>query len=248
MIYYEAPGVTLYKGSCLDILPQIPDNSIDMVFTSPPYNTGNSGKNKDMYVEYDDDLSDLDYKKLLDGSLNECLRVCRGAVFFNINYMNNNKYPLYYWIADHSGALRENIIWDKGTCQPPIGNILAKRYEYILMFTKDPKFQVNNFRENIAKGYEKYFGNWVSNLITMPADKENMGLAGTHRAGFPLDLPKIFIELYTKPGQTVLDPFNGMGSTIEAARSVGRHGIGIELCEKYCELTKERVSQGKLDI
>ena len=248
MIYYEAADVKLYKGDCLDILPTLGTDSVDMVFTSPPYNTGNSGKNKDMYVEYDDNLSDNDYYKLLNDCLQQCLSICRGAVFFNINYMNNNKLVLYKWMSDNSPVLRENIIWDKGTCQPPIGNILAKRYEYILMFTKDPKFPVNNFRENIAKGYERYFGPWVSNLITMPIDRENLSQAGTHRAGFPVDLPKIFIEIYTKPGDTVLDPFNGLGSTIEAARSVGRRGIGIELCDKYCELTKERVSQGKLDV
>lgn len=246
MIYYEAPDVTLYKGNCLEIIPNLPKQSIDMVFTSPPYNTGNSGKNKDMYVEYDDNLSDDNYALLLNVTLEYCLAICKGPIFFNINYMNNNKNVLYRWIADHSEYLRENIIWDKGTCQPPIGNILAKRYEYILMFTKDPKFPVNNFRENIAKGYEKYFGNWVSNLITMPIDKENLGQAGTHRAGFPLDLPKIFMELYTKPGDTVLDPFSGLGSTVDAARSIGRRGIGIELCEKYCELSVSRFS--KLDI
>lgn len=234
----------IINGNCLEVLPTLADNSVEMVFCSPPYNTGNSGKNKDMYTEYIDDLPDEEYYKVLNGSLKECLRICRGPIFYVINYMNNSKNVLYRWIADNSEYLRENIIWDKGPNRStvPIGNILMKRYEYILMFTKDPKFEINNFRVNKAINYRHIFGKWISNLFTLPPDYENLDLVKTHRAGFPAELPRMFIDIYTKEGDTILDPFCGLGSTAVASKTLKRNFIGIELVKEYCNIIEEKLN------
>ena len=233
--------IKIINDHCLDILPTFKDDSVDLVFTSPPYNIGAKGKNI-MYTEYIDYISDKEYYRLLSVSLIECLRICRGPIFYVINYMVNNKKVLYQWISNHSEYLRENIIWDKGRVQPPIGNILAKRYEYILMFTKDPKFEINNFRINKAEKYCHIFGNWISNLIILPVDYENFYLAKTHRAGFPEKLPGIFIDIYTKEGDMVLDPFLGLGSTAVASAALKRNFIGIELAKKYCDISQEKLN------
>lgn len=248
--YFIKDNITIYNSNCLDILKSLNTDSVDLVFTSPPYNTGNAGKNKDMYKEYDDDLSDADYYKLLKESITECLRICKGAVFFNINYMNNNKNVLYKVISETSEYLRDNIIWDKGPNKStiPIGNILMKRYEYILFYTKNPKFEINNFRINKAIKYKDIFGKWISNLITLPPDYENLELVKKHRAGFPVKLPQIFIDIYTNEGDIVLDPFLGLGSTAIASRYLNRKFIGIELIKDYCDLSIEKLDQQLLEI
>jgi len=241
--YFETKLGKCYKGSCLDILPRLEDNSVDLIFTSPPYNTGNKGKNKDMYTEYQDSLSDEEYYNVLKTFLTESLRVCKGPIFLNINYMNNNKKILYRIIHEFSEYLRENVIWEKDRVQPPIGNILGKRYEYIFLFTKDSKFVINDFRHNKAEKYKAEFGNWISNLIHISLKTDQTKYAKTHRAGFPIDLPKVFIDIYTKEGDIVLDPFFGLGTTAIAAESLNRKWIGIELIEKYCNIAQDNLKE-----
>jgi DNA modification methylase len=155
--------------------------------------------------------------------------------------MSNNKKVLYRFLSDFSEYLRENIIWKKDRIQPPIGNILGKRYEYIFLFTKDPKFQINNFRENKAKNYTAEFGNWISNLIEVSLKTDQTKYNKINRAGFPLALPKMFIDIYTKENDIILDPFMGMGTTAIASEQLNRRWIGSELLEHSCEIIKEEL-------
>lgn len=233
----------LYNCDCKELLKELKTDSIDLIFTSPPYNTGNSGKNKDMYKDYDDNLSNDEYYNLLYVFLEESLRICKGPIFLNMNYMVNNKKVLYKIISDFSEYLRENIIWDKGYCQPPIGNILGKRYEYIFFFTKNSKFEINTFKYNKGKNYTENFGNWISNLIKVSLKTDQTKFSRKHRAGFPIDLPKIFIDIYTKKGDIVLDPFMGLGSTAMSAELIDRRWIGSELIKNYCDIIKKRLEE-----
>ena len=235
--------IFLYQGNCVEVLRQIPDKVVDLTFTSPPYNTGNSGKNKGMYKNYVDDLTDEDYYNLLNNCLKECLRITKGLVCFNLNYMQNNKIALFKFVADNAVHLKDTMIWDKMRVQPPIGNILGKRYEFIFIFTEDNKFEINNFRVNKAENYKHIFGNWISNLMQLPITTDQTKWAKQHRAGFPLDLPKIFIDLFTKEGEVVLDPFLGLGTTGIASKLMKRKFIGIELMEDYIKIAKERIAE-----
>lgn len=240
--YFETNLGKLYNCDCLALYKTLADDSIDLIFTSPPYNIGSTGKKNSMYSEYADNLTNDEYYILLKSFLEESLRVCKGAIFLNINYMNNNKHVLYKILSDFVEYLRENIIWDKGRSQPPIGNILGKRYEYIFMFTKNPKFEINNFRVNKAAKYTKEFGNWISNLVQVSLATDQTKFSKTHRAGFPYKLPSIFMDIYTKENDLVLDPFFGLGSTAIAAELLNRRWLGAELIEKYCEIAKERLA------
>jgi len=231
----------LYNCDCRELFKSLETDSVDMVFTSPPYNTGNKGKNKNMYNDYIDNISNEDYYNLLATFLKESLRVCKGAIFLNINYMVNNKRVLYKVVSDFSEHLRENIIWDKGFCQPPIGNILGKRYEYIFLFTKNPKFEINTFKENKAARHKDKFGNWISNLIKLGLKTDQTEFSKKHRAGFPIELPKTFMDIYTKEKETVLDPFMGLGATAIAAEVMNRKWIGSELIANYCDIIRKRI-------
>ena len=147
---------------------------------------------------------------------------------------------------EFSDYLRENIIWDKGICQPPIGNILGKRYEYVLVFTKSKDVVINDFRNNMGAKYKQIFGHWISNLIKMSTRSDQTNYSNTHRAGFPLELPKVFIDVYTKEGDIVLDPFSGLSTTAIAAKRLHRNYIGIELSEKYIEIGRQLLRQETL--
>ena len=239
--YFSTDKGRCYNASCLELFKALPTDSCQMMFTSPPYNTGNKGKNKDMYTEYKDNLSDEDYFKLLDTVVKEGMRICKGPVFFNINYMNNNKKVLYRLLHENSEFLRENIIWKKDRVQPPIGNILGKRYEYIFVFTKDPKVEINNFRVNKAANYKQEFGNWISNLIEISLKTDQTEFAKTHRAGFPLDLPKVFIDIFSKEDDIIIDPFGGLMTVPMASESLNRKWISSELMQKYCNIGKQRL-------
>lgn len=231
-------------GDSLAILKTLPSDSVDMVFTSPPYNCGNTGKNKDMYAFYGDDLSDDDYFTLLNDSLKESLRLCKGLVFFNLNFMRNNTRVIFKWLNENSDIFKDIMVWDKNKVQPPIGNILGKRAEFIFIFSKTDA-EINDFRQNKAHKYKHLFGSWLSNVLQLGLNTDKTD-AKIHRAGFPVELPAIFIDMYTKEGEIVLDPFVGCGATALAAKSLGRKFIGIDLNNEYCEVSRRRLKQDSL--
>lgn len=239
-IISENPRIEIYQGDCLEIMTDIRDKSIDLVFTSPPYNCGNTGKNKNMYKFYGDDLSDEDYFQLLDKSLKQSLRICKGLIFYNLNFMRNNQSVILRWLYENNEKLRDIMIWDKLIVQPPIGNILGKKGEFIFIFSDSNEVVINNFRQNIADKYKHLFGNWLSNIIKL-STKTDLLDSDIHRAGFPIELPKIFIDMYSKENDTVLDPFMGCGTTLIAATDIKRNAIGIEISEIYCQEAKKLI-------
>ena len=243
--YFETSLGKLYHSDCVPILKALPDDSVQMMFFSPPYNTDGKGKNKDMYKGYNDHLTDDQYFELLSNVLTESLRICKGTIFMNMNYMINNRRVLYPLLAKFSEYLRENIIWKKDRIQPPIANILGKRYEYIFVFTKDIKIEINNFRKNKAANYKAEFGSWISNLIELSIKTDPTKYSKINRAGFPLDLPKMFIDIYSQEGDVVMDPFMGMGTTALACELLNRKWIGSELLEHSCAIIKERLQESK---
>lgn len=241
----EDVGVNkIIHGDTVEVMRTMPSDSVDMVFTSPPYNCGNSGKNKDMYAFYSDDLSDEDYFKLLNDSLNESLRLSKGLVFFNLNFMKNNNKVIFRWLHENSNTFKDIMVWDKKKVQPPIGNILGKRAEFIFIFSK-ANIVINDFRKNKADKYKDLFGSWLSNVLQLGINTDSND-AKIHRAGFPTELPAIFIDMYTEKGDTVLDPFVGCGATAVASKDLGRNFIGIDLNNEYCEVSRHRLSQVSL--
>ena len=216
-------------------MEKIQEDSVDMVFSSPPYNCG-KGK---MYEYYPDNLSDEDYFQLLHKSLAACLRICKGLTFFNLNFMNSNRGTILRWLSCNNWALKDIVVWDKLNCQPPIGNIFGKRCEFIFVFAKS-EVEINNFRENKAKNYKNIFGNWLSNICQISIKQDTLD-SKEHRAGFPTSLPRVFIDIYTNKGDTVLDPFSGCGTTGMACRELGRNYIGIELTEEYNNKANKRL-------
>jgi DNA modification methylase len=230
-----------------ETMTELPDSSIHLMVTSPPYNVGK---------DYDEDLSLEDYLAFLDRVWKETKRVLvpGGRMCINVANLGRKPYiPLHAFIAEQAIALgflmRGEIIWNKAASASPstawgswrsAGNpTLRDVHEYILVFCKDSfKRQNPALRENtIGRDEFLEFDKSVWNFAAEPARKIG------HPAPFPVELPRRLIQMYTFQDEVVLDPFMGSGQTAIAAIKSNRHYIGYEIEENYVALANQRIQK-----
>ena len=229
----------------------IPDNSVHMMVTSPPYNASKT---------YDDDLALSEYLDLLRGVFDECYRVLvpGGRACINVANLGRKPYiPLASFINQimiEIGFLpRGEIIWNKaasagvscawGSWKSASNPTLRDVHEYILIFSKG-QFKLPRSRSEKEEGREdsigkKEFIEWTKSIWTFPTvSAKRVG----HPAPFPVELPRRCMEMYTFVGDIVLDPFGGSGTTGIAAKQNGRKYLLFDISEEYCELAEKRIA------
>jgi DNA modification methylase len=233
-----------YLGSSED-MHQLPDYSVHLMVTSPPYNASK---------DYDQDLSIDEYRQLLRNTMQEVFRVLvtGGRACVNIANLGRKPYiPLHaFIIADMleiGFVMRGEIIWDKGSSASAstawgswlsaVNPVLRDVHEYILIFSKESfSRQVDPGESTIGKDE---FLESTKSVWSFPAvSAKKIG----HPAPFPEELPTRLIQLYTFKGDIVLDPFCGSGTTCVAARRLGRRYIGYDIHAPYLELAQERIT------
>lgn len=235
--------IDLRQGDCLDVMKSIPDNSVDLVLTSPPYNMNLRIRNgkycsrqivkeiSTKYESFDDNLPMEDYFEFNKKVLNECLRVS-DLVFFNVQILTGNKPALFRLMGEFHENIKELIVWDKINAQPAIGkNVLNSQFEILLVLQ-------NSKPESRAFNQGQFDRGTLSNLWSIKRGKK---VDKSHGAVFPIELAEKVISNFSKPGQTILDPFLGVGTSGIAAKNLGRGFIGIELDGKYFEIAKDRI-------
>ena len=230
-------------------MDEVPDDSIHLMVTSPPYNVGK---------EYDDDLSLDEYLELLTSVFSQTHRklVTGGRACINIANIGRKPYiPLHAMVTeimlDLGFLMRGEIIWDKsasagGSCawgswMSASNPVLRDYHEYILVFSKDSysKNKAQEKRDTI--GHDEFI-QWTQSVWRFPAvNAKRIG----HPAPFPVELPHRLINLYTYEGDVVLDPFCGSGTTCIAAMNNNRHYIGYDIKREYIELSEKRISNQK---
>ena len=242
----------LYHGDCLEVMQDIPDGSVDMVMTSPPYNMNLRIRNgkycsrqivKELstkYSNFPDNLPMSDYFNFNVNIVTECLRVS-DLVFYNVQFLTGNKPALFKLIGRFAEKLKEFIIWDKVNSQPAIGsNVMNSRFEVLLVFQ-------NSAPESRSFQSGQFERGTIENLWQVRRGKK---IDVNHGAVFPEELAQKIISNFTKKGDTVLDPFMGSGTTGVACANLGRKFIGIELDEDYFNIAAKRIktahAQGKL--
>ena len=224
---------------------ELPDCSVHLMVTSPPYNVGK---------EYDADLSLQEYLEFLERVWREVYRVLvpGGRACINVANLGRRPYiPLHIWIAE--GMLKANflmrgeVIWNKAASASPstawgswksaANPTLRDVHEYILVFSKGTYKRLNPLqRKNTISNDE--FLEYTRSVWTFPAEPATkIG----HPAPFPLELPHRLLQLYTFETEVVLDPFIGSGQTALAALKSGRHYIGYEINPAYVELAQQRI-------
>lgn len=243
----EIPKKYLNKIFCKssESMDELPDNSVHLMITSPPYNVSK---------EYDDDLSLNEYLDLLNTVWNETYRVLvpGGRVCINVANLGRKPYiPLHSYIIDGMQNLgflmRGEILWNKASSASPstawgswlsaANPVLRDIHEYILVFSKDTFSRKKEDRENTIKKEE--FLEWTKSVWNFPAvSAKKIG----HPAPFPEELPHRLIQLYSFKGDVILDPFVGSGSTCLSALKDERNYVAYDIDPEYIKLAETRIS------
>lgn len=224
---------------------ELPDDSVHLMVTSPPYNVGK---------DYDEDLTFEEYISFLNRVWREVYRVLvpGGRACINIANLGRKPYiPLHAFIIegmlDLGFLMRGEVIWDKassaspstawGSWRSPANPTLRDVHEYIIIFSKG-MFGRKNISDRKSTISRDEFLEFTKSVWTFPA--ESARKVG-HPAPFPVELPYRLIQLYTFEDEIILDPFMGSGQTAIGAVKTNRHYIGYEIDESYAELAKERI-------
>ncbi len=225
-------------------MEELPNSSIHLVVTSPPYNVGK---------EYDNNLTLQEYRAFLRRVWSEVKRVLvpGGRVCINVANLGRKPYiPLHAFIIEDLLSLgflmRGEIIWNKGSSAgsstawgswlSPKNPILRDIHEYILVFSKGTFSRQSLGRKSTISKEE--FLEFTKSVWTFNAEQaKKVG----HPAPFPVELPYRLIQLYTYEGEVVLDPFMGSGQTAIAALKTKRHYIGYEINDDYVRLSQKRI-------
>lgn len=242
-------GDTLDRLFCASAekMEDVPENSVHLMVTSPPYNVGK---------EYDQNYTLEEYRDFLVRVWREVHRVLvpGGRACINIANLGRKPYiPLHAYliqdVLELGFLMRGEIIWNKassassstawGSWCSPTNPTLRDIHEYILVFCKG-SFRRNKSQQASGTITQPEFLELTKSVWTFPAETaRKIG----HPAPFPVELPRRLIELYTFAGDIILDPFMGSGQTALAALSTGRHYIGYEINPQYVTLAEKRIRE-----
>ena len=264
------PKIDIFHGDSAEVLKALPDNTIDLIVTSPPYadqrkNTY-GGVTTDQYVEWFLPISA------------QLLRVLKPTGTFILNIKEkvvNGERSTY--VMELILAMRkqgwlwtEEFIWHKKNSYPgKWPNRFRDAWERLLQFNKSKKFamyqeevmvpmgdwaksrlknlsETDKYRDNskVGSGFGKNISNWIGRDKAYPTNVLHLATECNnkkHSAAFPEELPQWFIKLFTQEGDTVLDPFAGSGTTLFVAERMGRNAIGVELMDEYYQMIKEQI-------
>jgi DNA modification methylase len=258
-------------GDCLDILKDVPNDSFDLIFTSPPYADRRTktygGIKPEKYVEWFIARSE------------QFLRVLKPTGSFVLNIKEKvEKGERHTYVLELILAMREQgwlwteeYVWHKKNCHPgKWPNRFRDAWERVLQFNKSPRFKMNQkavmvpmgdwanarlkklgkndvvrFDSQVGSGFGKNIANWVGREMAYPSNVLHLATEcgnKDHSAAFPKSLATWFIKLFTDEGDRVLDPFVGSGTTSVVAKELGRSSLGIDTKLEYCKQAKKRLA------
>ena len=269
-----APRNEILQGDCGEVLRGLPDDSVDLIFTSPPYADSRKqtygGVHPDGYVEWFLPKAEQ-FRRVLkpEGTfvLNVKERVVGGE---------RHTYVLELILAlRRQGWLwTEEFCWHKKNCYPgKWPNRFRDAWERCLQFNRVKRFKMNQEavkvpmgdwaktrlrnlsdtdrardESKVRSGFGKKVSNWIGRDRAYPTNVLHLATEcgnRSHSAAFPLALPQWFVRLFTDPGDLVLDPFLGSGTTARAAQSLGRAYLGIDVDPVYCRLARDELSRAE---
>lgn len=248
--------ITLFNGDCIDLLQQIPDQSVQLVVTSPPYNIGKEYEKRQKIQKY------IDFQKKV---IKECYRILKpkGSICWQIgNYVENGSIIpldiLLYPIFDRLGMkMRNRIIWHFGHGLHA-SKRFSGRYETIIWFSKSENYFFNLDPVRVPQKYpgKKYFkgnkkgklscnplGKNPSDIWDIPNVKSNHVEKTEHPCQFPIALVERLVLSMTQKKDIVFDPFIGAGTTAVAALLHNRKSAGAEIEKKYLNIARERINK-----
>lgn len=262
-----------FEGDCEQILKDFPDNSIDLIFTSPPY--------ADQRQRTYGGISPAQYVAWFLPKARQFQRVLKPTGTFILNIkervVDGERHTyvieLIMRMREQGWLWTEEYMWHKKNSYPgKWPNRFRDNWERLIQFNKQKQFSMYQeavmvpvgdwAKERLAKlsetdmtrdeskvgsGFGKNVSNWVDRPLVYPTNVLHLATEcanRNHSAAFPVALPEWFIKLFTQPGDVVLDPFSGSGSTALAARQLGRRYVGIDIDPQYVVMARERVNGG----
>ncbi len=268
------PRNEILHGDCGEVLRGLPDDSVDLIFTSPPYADSRKhtygGVHPDRYVEWFLPRAEQ-FRRVLkpEGTfvLNVKERVVGGE---------RHTYVLELILAlRRQGWLwTEEFCWHKKNCYPgKWPNRFRDAWERCLQFNRQKRFKMNQEavrvpmgdwaksrlrnlsgtdrardESRVRSGFGKNVSNWIGRDMAYPTNVLHLATEcgnRSHSAAFPLALPQWFVRLFTDPGNLVLDPFLGSGTTARAAQSLGRAYLGIDIDPAFCRLARKELTRAE---
>ncbi|MDH7489914.1 MAG: site-specific DNA-methyltransferase [Anaerolineae bacterium] len=234
-------------GDSLEVLKAFPDNCVDLILTSPPYNFG---------LEYEGQGDAYFWEKYFDtlfAIFDQCIRVLKfgGRIAVNIQPLFSDYIPSHHIIGNYflsrKMIWKGEILWEKnnynckytawGSWKSPSNPYLKYTWEFIEVFAKGTLRKAGNPEDADITADE--FKKWVFARWSI-APERNMKEFG-HPAMFPEELALRVIKLFSFVGDVVLDPFNGAGTTTAVAQRLGRRFVGIDISPEYCAVAKKRL-------
>lgn len=212
--------IKLYNDDCLRIMKEMTDKSVDISFTSPPYNR----KRNDKYKNYDDDIKD--YYGFLCDFTDELLRITKKYVFINLQKNYYNKKDIFKYIGKYSDKIVEIIVWEKTNPMPASGFNITNAYEFFFVLS-----------DSALKSNTTYTKNIISSSVNSNTTLKE------HKAVMKQEISDYFIEKFTNVSDIVLDCFMGTGTTGVSCVKLNRSFVGIEINEEYYNTAKERIRE-----
>lgn len=223
---------SIYNADCNEALKYIPDNSIDLILTDPPFNVGLE------YDSIDDRLTNEEYYSWSKIWMVELHRILKERHYCIIFTGDINCFYIFKAIMESGLSFHHFLKWHKPTAQTPLkGTVFFCRTELAFLCSKG-KPDISLINRKVM------YQDTITCKHTRSNDKDSVD----HNARRPIGLYRLIIEGFTKEGDSVLDPFIGSGTTSLACQESRRHFVGIEISLKYCEIIKERLKQQLLNI
>ena len=245
--YYQDSIVTIYHGDCREILPELKSGSIDMILTDPPY--GHNNNNGDLISKWEQALGQKEkaataearpicndgpqeMRQVVDAMLKEAVRILKHDCCCCCCCGGGGPKPTFAWLAermDEQGlSFFHAVVWDKGGLG--MGWRYRRNYEMIM---------VAHRRGGKLKWECQSSGMETANVVRL---NKIIPSASEHPTPKPVELMRHFLRLHAKPGDLILDPFMGAGTTLVACKEMGIKAIGIEMDEKWCEMAVKRLT------
>ncbi len=267
----------IFHGDCEQVLQKFPDNSIDLIFTSPPYADQRAGTyggiSPDEYVSWFLPKA-AQFRRVLKPT---------GTFILNIKerVVNGERHTyvieLILKMREQGWLWTEEFMWHKRNSYPgKWPNRFRDNWERLIQFNKQKRFSMHQEavmvpvgewaqtrlaklsetdktrdESKVGSGFGKNVSNWIGRDMVYPTNVIHMATECSnrnHSATFPVDLPAWFIKLFTQAGGVVLDPFIGSGTTALAAVELGRYYVGIDTNEEYVAMARKRISHTQIRL
>lgn len=266
--YSSIPRAEIFAGDCLEVLSTYPNDHFDLIVTSPPYADQRTktygGIKPENYVKWFLPRAQ-EFIRVLKPTGTFILNIKEKT---HEGERHTYVIELILALRDQGWLWTEEYIWHKKNCHPgKWPNRFRDAWERCLQFNKQRLFNmyqeavmvpmgdwaktrlknlgkndIIRFNSRVGSGFGKAISNWVGRDMAYPSNVLHFATETgnkQHSAAFPKALPIWFIKLFTKPGDWVLDPFSGSGTTSVAALELGRSSLGVDISEEYCQIARK---------